>query len=118
MSKTHGRLKSFGHAFDGVKTCLVEEPNFKIHLIFATIALIGAFFLSFNPTEWAVLTVTISSVLILELINTSFEAFLDVISPEKRPSVKKAKDTAAAAVLVGAIASVVIGAFLFLPKLI
>ena len=118
MSKEHGRVKSFKFAFDGLKTCISGEPNFKIHLVIALAVSIVAYYLSFTPLEWAILVLTISSVLILEILNTSMEAFLDIISPEKGPQVKKAKDTAAAAVLIASIAAVFVGAFLFLPKLI
>ena len=118
MSKKHSRAKSFDYALQGLKAALNDEPNFKIHLIISILALLLGLYLKFSTTEWAILTLTIALVLVLELINTSIESFLDVVSPEKRPQVKKAKDTVAAAVLVSALASLVIGGLLFLPKLI
>jgi len=62
------------------------------------------------------LVITIASVLILELINTSLESMVDIVSPEIRPEAKIAKDVAAASVFIASIASVIIGALLFLSK--
>lgn len=116
MSLEHPLAKSFGYAIDGVKTALKEEPNFKIHLVIAFFSLFLATFLGFSPTEWIILFLTISTVLTLELINTTLEAIVDIISPEYRQKAKVAKDMAAAAVLVSAIAAFFVGIFLFLPK--
>jgi diacylglycerol kinase len=54
----------------------------------------------------------------LELINTSIEEIVNIVSPEIKPEAKIAKDVAAASVLIASIASVLIAAFLFLPKII
>ncbi len=116
MSKTHPTLVSFGYAFSGLKAALKKEPNIRIHLILALMAIILAFFLKFNPTEWIILAFTIAFVLILELINTSLEALVDIVSPEIKEEARIAKDVSAAAVLIGALLSLVVGAFLFLPK--
>ena len=77
-----------------------------------------AVFLNLNPVEWLVLILTISIVLILELINTSVEALVDLVSPEVKDKAKIAKDVCAAAVLISSISSVIIGGLLFLPKLL
>ena len=54
----------------------------------------------------------------LELINSSIEAVVDLVTEEYHPLAKVAKDTSAAAVFVSALASVVVGLIIFLPKLI
>lgn len=118
MSLTNPVPKSFYYAFEGFKTAVKEEPNFRIHLTIATIALILATVLGFALTEWLVLLFTISLVLILELVNTSMEEIVNLVNPETHPLAKKAKDVMAAAVLLSAFIAIIIGFVLFLPKLI
>jgi undecaprenol kinase/diacylglycerol kinase (ATP) len=116
MSQTHPTLTSFGYAFSGLKTALKNEPNIRIHLLIALLAIILAFFLKFNPVEWIILAFTIAFVLILELINTTLEILVNIVSPEIKEEARIAKDVSAAVVLIGALLSLVVGAFLFLPK--
>ena len=52
------------------------------------------------------------------MINTALEALVDLVRPEIHPKAKRAKDTAAAAVLICALAAVAVGMIIFLPKLI
>jgi diacylglycerol kinase len=118
MSKTHSTVKSFSYAFQGIRTAIKNEPNFRIHITIASIALILGLILRLAPSEWIILFFTIAFVLILELVNTSLEALVDIVSPELQPKAKVAKDVVAAAVLVSAILSLIIGLFLFLPKII
>ncbi|MFZ5932862.1 MAG: diacylglycerol kinase [Patescibacteria group bacterium] len=117
MSKERPFLSSFVYAFSGLKTALKNEPNIRIHLALALIAALLAFWLKFSPIEWIILALTIFLVLILELINTSLESLVNIVSPEVKEEAKIAKDVSAAAVLISALLSIVIGAFLFLPKI-
>ena len=118
MERRHSLVKSFQFAFEGMKVALAKGRNFRIQFVLGFLALVLAFVLKFSPVEWAILIVTIASVLILELINTSIEAIVDLVSPEIRNEARVAKDVSAAAVLIASIASVAIAAFLFLPKLL
>jgi diacylglycerol kinase len=118
MSKTHSALGSFGYAIEGIKEAIKNEPNIRIHLIIGIMAAILAYFLKFSKTEWIILVFTISFVLILELINTALEAIVDIVSPQTQRKAKIAKDVAAAAVLISAILAIIVGAFLFLPKIL
>lgn len=118
MSKTHSTIKSFGYAFHGIKTAVKNEPNIRIHLTIGSLAILLGFILRLTSTEWIILFFTIAFVLILELVNTSLEALVDIVSPELQPKAKVAKDVVAAAVLVSAILSLIIGGYLFLPKIL
>lgn len=117
MSKTHSTVNSFGYAIQGLGEAIKNEPNIRVHLVVGILAILAAFWLGFNKTEWIILAFTISFVLILELVNTSLEAIVDIVSPHIRPKARTAKDVAAGAVLVSAILAIIIGVFLFLPKL-
>jgi diacylglycerol kinase len=118
MSLKHSTIKSFSYAYDGVKAALKKEPNFRLHILFALLAIILGLYLELSFVELAVLAITIWFVLILELINTTLEAIVNLVSPKIRPHAKMAKDVSAAAVLFSAILSVIIGILLFLPKII
>jgi len=118
MSRFRSLPGSFKYAISGFKTALRKEPNFQIHVVIGCITLIFAAFIGLNISEWITLLFTISFVLILEFWNTAIEAIVDLISPEMHPKAKIAKDVAAAAVLLGAGVSVIIGILLFLPKII
>jgi diacylglycerol kinase len=118
MSKTHSVVRSFGYAFDGIKEAIKNEPNFRIHTIIALFALLLGLILKLSYPEWIILAFTIAFVLILELINTSLEAIVDIVSPQIAPKAKVAKDVIAAAVLISALLAVVIGILIFLPKII
>ena len=82
------------------------------------LAIILGIILKLSLVEWAILTITIGLVLILEFINTSLEQIVDIVSPEKQEKARIAKDVAAASVLISAIIAVLVGVFLFLPKII
>jgi diacylglycerol kinase len=116
MKPAHSLLKSFGFAFEGIKTEFKKGRNFRIQILIGTLAIILGAIFQISPTEWFDLILVIASVLILELINTAVEAIVDMISPEIQEKAKIAKDVAAGAVLVASIAAVFVGAFLFIPK--
>lgn len=117
MGKWHSIQKSFGYAFQGVRTAVKREPNIRIHIIFALLALLLAAFLDFSYIEWIILFLTIFFVIMLELINTAMEALVNLVSPEIKDEAKVAKDVAASAVLFAAIISIVVGIVLFVPKI-
>lgn len=110
--------KSFGYAFSGIGNTIKDERNIKIHLACALLVVFFGVWLRISVTEWFVCLLLFALVISLELVNTAVEAVTDLVTEEKRPLAKKAKDAAAGAVLVSAIIAVIIGGFIFLPKLI
>jgi diacylglycerol kinase len=111
------RIKSFYYAFSGLKTVLINEHNFRIHLLAAIFAIIAGTLFNISSMEWISITLIIALVLSLEIINSAIEKLADFVSPEKNIKIKAVKDMAAAAVLVAAIASLIIAAIIFIPKL-
>jgi diacylglycerol kinase len=109
-------LKSFGYAFEGIASAF-KGRNFKIIVTSGVLAFIAAFIFQFSVSEWVLLILTIDVVITAELINTSIEAAVDLVSPEIREKAKIAKDVSVAGVLIASIFSVIIAAFLFLPKI-
>ena len=108
-------FRSFGHAVAGIVTAS-KEQNLRFHLLSAIIVIIAGILTGLSLTEWMVLTIIMALVIGAELINTAIERVVDLSSPEIHPLAKDAKDIAAGAVLVFAVASVIIGLLVFLPK--
>lgn len=110
-------LRSFGYAYEGICYAIKNERNMRIHVAVAPIVLILGAIVSLSPVEWCIIVLVICSVMSLELINTAIESIVDHVSPDIAPLAKIAKDVAAGAVLLMAIASVIIGIIIFVPKL-
>jgi diacylglycerol kinase len=108
-------VRSFGYAFEGLGTMLRTQPNFLVHVTAAVVVVALGVLVHLSLAEFAIVVVTIAVVLIVECLNTALEAVCDLVSPGFHPLVKRAKDVSAAAVLIGAAASVVIAVLLFAP---
>jgi len=111
-------MRSFGYALEGVAYILRTQRNARIEIAIAIAALALGAWLGISVVEWAVLVITIALVMALEWMNTSLELAVSLASPERHPSAKAAKDVAAACVLLGAIASLVVALVIFLPRLV
>lgn len=115
--KKHPLYRSFGYAFEGIFTCIRQERNMKIHCGTAVLVTAAGLALGLTAGEWCVCLTLFAMILALELVNTAIEAVVDLVTEEYRPLAKRAKDTAAGAVLIAAILAAVIGAIIFLPKI-
>ena len=109
---------SFKYAFEGVHRELKEEQNLKIHLLIMLCVIIAGFLLKISAIEWIICIILFGLVISLELINTAIELTVDLAMPQIHEKAKAAKDIAAAAVLVVAFCSVIIGFIIFLPKIL
>ena len=111
-------LKSFKYAFSGISYVLKTSRNFKIQLIFAVTSLMIGFLLQISQSNYVILIATIMSVLILEILNSSIESIVDLVVKKEFSSLAKiSKDTAAGAVLLASINSVIIAVYIFFPKI-
>jgi diacylglycerol kinase len=114
--RMNDRIKSLGYAVEGVKTFFKTQHNAWIHLFSAVIVLIAGILMKVNLNEWCWLLVSIGLVFITEMINTAVEFLTDLASPQIHPLAKKVKDVSAAAVLIAAVTSAIIGLIIFVPK--
>ena len=108
-------FKSFTYAFEGICTAF-KQQNMKVHVVCAIAVAIAGLATGLSYVEWSILIIVIATVISLEMMNTAIEAVVDLASPSIHPLAKVAKDVAAGAVLVFAVASVIIGGLIFLPK--
>jgi diacylglycerol kinase len=111
------RAQSFGNAFNGIVQTMRNEHNFRIHLMVMLLVIIFGFALKVSTNEWLVIILCSGMVLSAEIFNSAIENLTDIISPEQNPKAGLAKDMAAAAVLVSAIAAAIAGLIIFVPKL-
>lgn len=105
--------KSFGYAWKGLKSAFAEQPNFRIHILAATVVVTLGFYFNISSIDWIILSILIAMVIAAELFNTALESLTDLITREQHPLAGKAKDVAAAAVLVLSIVSAIVGFIIF-----
>ena len=108
-------IKSFGYAFQGILTGIRNERNMKIHCAAIILVTMAGTLFQITAVQWCICLLLFALVAALELVNTAVEAVVDLVTEEKKPLAKVAKDTAAGAVLIAAAASVIIGCIIFLP---
>ncbi len=120
MTQPHrgGLIYSFRYAFAGIWWAIKTQRNMRVHLVLGICAVLLAIALGLDTAREAILALTVTLVLVAEMINTVVEAVVDLVSPTYHPLARVAKDVAAGAVLVTAIGSVVVGLFIFLPYLL
>lgn len=106
-------LKGFWCAFRGIAECICAERNMRVHIVISLYVLYFSQFYNLSVTQFVLIVAVIAFVLALELVNTAIERACDAITKEKHPLIRLAKDASAGAVLIGAIASVVIGVLIF-----
>jgi diacylglycerol kinase len=111
------RAHSFEHAFNGWWFVLRTQRNAWIHAAISTAVLLVAFWLHLPLRDWAVLFLTIALVWTAEFINTALEAVVDLASPQQHPLAKVGKDVGAAAVMLAALASILVGLLILGPPL-
>jgi len=109
------RIQSFRHAINGIGLMLKSQHNAWIHATASVLILSIGGFLGLTPGEWCWLVIAIMSVWTAEALNTALEFLADVASAEFHPSIEKAKDVAAGAVLIAATGSTVIALFILGP---
>ena len=107
----------FGHAFEGIGAGL-KERNMRIHCTVAVLVVIFGILLRITVTEWCICLVLFGLIMGLELVNTAVEAVVDLATQDYHPLAKKAKDTAAGAVLIAAIMAAIAGLIIFVPRLL
>jgi len=112
------RVKSSNHAWRGLGILFRTTHNAWLHVVFTVLAIYLGFLVNISCTEWLVLILAIGLVFISEAINTAIEIDIDLTSPEYHPYARDTKDVAAGAVLLAVIVAIVIGAIIFLPKLV
>lgn len=110
-------LTGFKFAWSGVVHLFSTQLNARVQLAVGILVVIAGFVFGISQSEWIAILLCITTVLAAEAINTALECLADAVHPEQHPLVGKAKDAAAAAVLICATAAALVGLIIFLPYL-
>jgi diacylglycerol kinase (ATP) len=111
------RGRSFKYAFAGWWYVIRTQRNAWIHAIVSVLVILMCLWLRLPAHDWAVIILAIGLVWISEFINTALEAVVDLASPQKHYLAQVGKDVGAAAVLISAVSSAVIGLLIMGPPL-
>ena len=110
-----GRTRSFGHAIRGVIYVTRSQKNAWIHAAATVIVIAAGIWAKLSPGEWCWLIAAIAAVWAVEAMNTAIELLCDVAHPDFHPMIGRAKDAAAGAVLIVAIAAAAVGMCVLWP---
>lgn len=111
-------IESVKYAWDGVRIAYSEERNLRSHVYSTIIIFILGYLFSFNIDDFLWLTLVCFIVIFSELLNTLVENIVDLVTDQYHPLAKKIKDIAAGTVLISSFFAVIMGIFLFLPKIL
>ncbi|MDP4210030.1 MAG: diacylglycerol kinase family protein [Bacteroidota bacterium] len=111
------RIKSFEYAFTGWYELAKSEPNARIHLVAAVGAITAGYLLHISKQEWCFIVFAIALVWAAEGFNTVIEKLVDHLFTDYHETARIAKDVSAGAVLICAVAALICGLIIFLPKL-
>jgi diacylglycerol kinase len=112
------RIQSFSDAFHGIGTLLIYEHNSRIHLVVLAVVIGAGIFFRISGSEWIAILFVTGLVFASECFNSAVEYLSDLISEERNDTIRKAKDVAAAGVLIAAVISVITGMIIFIPEIL
>ncbi|HEY3182373.1 MAG TPA: diacylglycerol kinase [Gaiellaceae bacterium] len=109
-------LDSFNYAFEGIIHVLRTQRNMRLHFTAAVVVLILALIVDVSKMELIALLISITFVLIAEMLNSAIEGAIDVSTTTFDPNAKLAKDVAAGAVLIATVNAIAVGYLVFAGK--
>ncbi len=112
------RAVSLGYAIAGWLYMLRRQKNTRLQAVASIAVFLLAFWLEIDVLRWAILILTVTMVWMAEFLNAAVEASVNLATQEMHPMAKVGKDVAAAAVLLGVVASILIGILILGPALV
>lgn len=110
-------FKSFLHACSGILYAIRYEHNIIIMVLATIVVVCAGLYYNISNYEWLFILFAVGSVTSMEMINTSIEATIDLVTTEIHPLAKIAKDTASSATLILCIVSFIGACIIFIPKI-
>ncbi len=114
--KNKSLIDSFNNALSGIIATVRSERNMKIHLTAAALVLILSLFYDLTRVEFVIICIAIAIVIICELFNTAIEVIIDTVIDVYHPKAKIVKDTAAGAVFISALLSMITAYMIFFDR--
>jgi len=118
MVDIHRLGRSFHYAFAGIRFAFKRDQNMRVHFVIAAIVILLSVIFDVSPFEMGILGVMILLVIVTEMINTTIENMVDLITKEHHEEAKRAKDVASGMVLLTATGSIIVGVLIFLPYIL
>ncbi len=112
------KIDNIRYALRGIQIAWQEELSFKIQVAAMVLAIVLASLLRVSQVEWLMTILAIGFVLSAEAFNTALEELCDKFKTDPDPHIGKIKDLAAAAVLIASLSALVVGAIIFVPKIV
>lgn len=114
--RPQARLRSVGHAWQGIRWMLLTQANARLHFVATLLVVTAGIAIKLNHYEWILLTLAIALVWVAEALNTAIECLADALHPEHHPLVGKAKDVAAGGVLLSSVAALIIAVLILIQR--
>lgn len=108
----------FRDSFRGIAVGLEGQSSFVVHVGAAVLVVLAGAYFRVSVVEWALLALSIAVVFVAELLNTSIEWLAQVATSQHDPRIGNALDVASAAVLLTAAAAALVGAIIFVPRIL
>jgi len=121
MDQTPKRQRTWANKFRdalrGVQLGVSGQNSFAVHGVVTVLVIVAGAVLRVSRTEWCILTLCITHVLVVEMLNSALESLAKAVDDQHNTALGTALDVASGAVLVTAIGAVTIGIIVFLPHL-
>lgn len=101
-------LKRLVFALQGLYLAFRHERSMRFHILASAAVLAVLLIIQPSSLWWAIGALTIAMVIIVELMNAALETLADCLHPEQHPAIGAAKDMAAGAVLIAAVAAILV----------
>lgn len=116
--KNKNFFEALKNSTNGIIYAIKEQKNLKIQILIAVIVVILSIVLQINKMEMLFVCFSISFVIFAEIVNTSIEKTVDLVTEEYNEKAKIAKDIAAGAVVIASINAVIVGIIVFFDEII
>ena len=113
-----GRLKSLRFAFRGMLILIRSEHSVMVQLGIGILVSIIGLLVGLSATEWILQTLCIGLILTAEGLNTAIEKLCDFVNPGPDPKIGRVKDIAAGGVGFAAVAAIIVGLIIYIPKVL
>ncbi len=118
LSESRRLIARVGYALRGWVEAWKCQPNVRIQAAFVVAVTALGLYLGLSAEQWAIIVLTYGLVVATELLNSALEALTDLASPTFHPLARRAKDIAAGAVLLTAVAALIVGLLILGPPLL
>lgn len=102
-------FRSFRYAFRGIALSFRKQRNIQIQLAAGIVVVAWSLLIRLPAIELCVILIVCFLVILLEMLNTSMEKLVDLISPRYHRRFGETKDIFAGITLLAAVLSVILG---------